>query len=175
MDDAGRSNPQRKGEHGKVTVRPMAIGDAAAVAQMARELAVAVADPEPVLDARDLVRDGAGPDRWFDCMVAVVDGEVVGYAMCCRGYEAHIGKRRLWLSDLYVRADARRLGAGRALMAAVARLAAAQNCEAVYWDLWRENATGRAFYQSLGAIEDADITIWNVVSRHLAAIDGNGP
>jgi GNAT superfamily N-acetyltransferase len=161
--------------YGQVTIRPMAAEDAAAVAQMARELAAAVADPEPVLDARDLVRDGTGPDRWFDCMVAVVDGKVVGYAMCCRGYEAHIGKRRLWLSDLYVRTDARRLGAGGALMAAIARLAAAQNCEAVYWDLWRENTTGRAFYQSLGAAEASDLTIWSVASRNLAAIDVKGP
>ena len=44
---------------------------------------------------------------------------------------------RLWLRDLYVRTDARRTGAGRALMVEIARLAIGQGCEAVYWDLWR--------------------------------------
>jgi GNAT superfamily N-acetyltransferase len=162
-------------EHDEFSIRPMAIADAAAVAEMARELAAALDDPEPVLDPNDLVRDGTGSERWFDCLVAVVDGSVVGYAMVCRAYEAHIGKRRLWLSDLFVRARARRLGVGRALMSAVARLATAQGCEAVYWDLWRENRAGKAFYESLGAVEIGDLAIWSLASRRLAPTDGTKP
>lgn len=152
-----------------VTIRPMRAEDAAAVAEMARGLAVAVNDPEPTLDASDLVRDGMGPERWFDCLVAVVESELVGYAMTCRGYEAHMGKRRLWLSDLYVRPQARRLGAGRALMTAIARRATALDCEVIYWDLWRLNLSGEAFYKSLGALEIGDLAIWHVASRDLAA------
>jgi GNAT superfamily N-acetyltransferase len=156
-------------EHAELTVRSMAAADAAAVADLARELAAVLNDPEPALDPNDLVRDGAGPERWFDCLVAVLDGCVVGYAMVCRGYEAHMAKRRLWLSDLYVRTDARRSGAGRALMVAVARLGIAQGCERVYWDLWRLNRLGKEFYQSLGAAEIDDLAIWHIGSRQLAA------
>ena len=36
--------------------------DAAAVAQMARELAAVLKDPEPALDPNNLVRDGTGPE-----------------------------------------------------------------------------------------------------------------
>jgi GNAT superfamily N-acetyltransferase len=156
-------------KHGEVTIRPMAAADAAAVTEMARELAAAVDDPDPVLDPRDLVRDGTGPERWFECLVAADERALIGYAMVCRGYEAHTGKRRLWVSDLYVRPDARRTGAGRALMAAIARLAIAKGCEAVYWDLWRLNRVGKAFYESLGAVEVGDLAIWRVGSRQLAA------
>jgi hypothetical protein len=73
-------------EYGALTIRPMATGDAAAVAEMARELAAAVNDPDPALDPSDLVRDGTGAERWFDCLVAEVDGRLIGYAMICRGY-----------------------------------------------------------------------------------------
>ncbi len=148
----------------------MAPADAAAVAQMARELAAVLDDPEPVIDPNDLVRDGMGPERWFECLVAEVDGTLIGYAMVCRAYEAHMAKRRLWLSDLYVRAHARRTGAGRALMAQVGRLAIAQGAEAVCWDLWRLNRLGKAFYESLGAVEIDDLAIWRVASSHLAAV-----
>ncbi len=44
----------------------MATADAAVVAAMARELAAALDDPEPVLDPDNLARDGLGPERWFD-------------------------------------------------------------------------------------------------------------
>jgi GNAT superfamily N-acetyltransferase len=148
-------------------VRSMAAADAAALAELARELAAALEDPEPALDPSDLIRDGTGPERWFDCLVAV--GNVIGYVMMCRGYEAHMAKRRLWVSDLYVRPHARRSGAGRALMAAVARVAISQGCESVYWDLWRLNRVGKAFYESLGAVEIGDLAIWHAGSRPLAA------
>jgi hypothetical protein len=118
---------------------------------MARELAAALDDPDPVLDPNDLVRDGIGPERWFDCFVAEVGGRPIGYAMVCRGYEAHIGKRR------------------RGLMLAIARLAMAQGCEAIYWDLWRLNRVGKAFNQNLGAVEIGDLGTWRVGSRQLAA------
>jgi GNAT superfamily N-acetyltransferase len=125
------------------------------------------------VDAKDLMRDGIGTERWFDCLVAVTAAGIVGYAMTCRGYEAHIGKRRLWLSDLFVRKQARRIGVGRALMIAVAREAIARGCEAVYWDLWRRNVIGKFFYESLGATEINDLAIWRVSSRDLS-VTGDG-
>ena len=165
----------RTHEHGKLIIRPMEAGDAAVVVEMARELAAALDDAEPVLQPSDLVRDGIEPDRWFECLVADVGGEVIGYALFCRGFEAHKAKRRLWLSDLYVRTHARRTGAGRALMAAVAEQATAQGCEAVYWDLWRLNRAGKAFYESLGAIEIGDLAIWHIASRRLATTSDKIP
>ena len=80
-----------------------------------------------------------------------------------------MAKRCLWLSDLYVRTDAWRTGVGRALMVEIARLAIGQGCEAVYWDLWRLNHVGKAFYERLGAVEIGDLAIWHVGSRQLAA------
>jgi hypothetical protein len=58
-------------------------------------------------------------------------------------------------------------------MAAAARLAIAQGCEAVYWDLWRLNRVGKAFYESLGAVEDGDLAILSGASRQLAAASEN--
>jgi hypothetical protein len=48
------------GEHGELTIRPMAAADAASVAELARELAAALEDPEPALDPSDLIRDRTG-------------------------------------------------------------------------------------------------------------------
>jgi len=145
-----------------VSVRPIEAEDAAHIVAMAHELAAAVDDPAPSLEASDLLRDSTGPERWFDCLVALAEGQPIGYATLCRGYEAHTGKRRLWLGDLYVRPQARRLGAGRALMTAIAEHAAALGCDAIYWELWRQNAAGRAFYQKLGAVESGEIAVWRL-------------
>lgn len=133
--------------------------DAGAVVAMARELALSVADPPPALDAERLVRDAYGAERWFECFVAEHDGVLVGYVLACRGFEAHTGKRRLWMGDLFIREKARRLGAGKMLIAAIAKHALALGCDAVYWELWRLNATGKAFYDRLVAEEATDLAI----------------
>jgi GNAT superfamily N-acetyltransferase len=151
-------------------VRTALPSDAEVVVAMAAELAAAVEDPTPDLDVARFVRDGFGPDRWFECLVAQIDGEPVGFALICRGFEAHTGKRRLWLGDLYVRSGARRSGAGRSLMAAVAGRALDLDCEAVYWELWRPNALGREFYEGLDAEETADLAVMRLAGKRLAAI-----
>jgi GNAT superfamily N-acetyltransferase len=157
-------------ENPRPIVRAMRPQDAADIVAMARELAAAVEDPEPKLTQADLMRDGAGPERWFDCLVAEVAGHLVAYALVCKGFEAHTAKRRLWLGDFYVRPDARRCGVGRALMTAVARHARELGCDAVYWELWRMNSAGEAFYRNLGAEEAIDLKVMRLDRDRLAAL-----
>jgi GNAT superfamily N-acetyltransferase len=154
----------------RLFVRAMQTENASAVLSMAHALAAAVGDPEPKLTAADLIRDGLGPERWFDCVVAEVEGVVVGYALACKGYEAHTGKRRLWLGDLYVRPDARRKGVGRALIKAIASHAVGLKCDAVYCELWRANTPGGAFYQTCGVTEASDVAVARLDRRRLVAI-----
>jgi GNAT superfamily N-acetyltransferase len=151
-------------------VRAMRSDDAAGVIDMARQLAAAVGDPEPSLARADLIRDGTGSERWFDCLVAEVAGRLVAYALICKGFEAHTVRKRLWIGDFYVRPDARRNGVGRALMTAVARHALQLGCDAVYWELWRKNTTGEAFYRRLGAEEAVDLAVMRFDRDRLAAL-----
>jgi GNAT superfamily N-acetyltransferase len=150
-------------------VRAALSADAEIIVAMAAELAAAVEDPRPDFDAARFIRDGFGPDRWFECLVVEIEGQPVGYALMCRGFEAHTGKRRLWLGDLYVRTAARRSGAGRALMAGVANRALKLDCEAVYWELWRPNALGKVFYERLAAEEAADLAVMRLGGERLSA------
>lgn len=151
-------------------VRAMHPQDAADVVDMARELAAAVGDPEPRLTEADLIRGGTGPERWFDCLVAEVAGRPVAYALMCKGFEAHTASKRLWIGDFYVRPDARRGGIGRALMSAVARHAVQLGCDAVYWELWRMNTAGEAFYRNLGAEEAIDLKVMRLGKARLAVL-----
>jgi GNAT superfamily N-acetyltransferase len=144
--------------------------DAPDVVSMASELAAVVGDPEPALSASDLIRNGFGPERWFDCLVAELGGQPMGYAVFCKGFEAHTAKKRLWLGDLYVRPSARLSGVGHALMAAVARHALGLGCEAVYWELWRANVTGAEFYRKFGAEQAAGLAVMRIDKHHLEKI-----
>jgi GNAT superfamily N-acetyltransferase len=157
-------------ENRRPIIRGLLPQDAAVVVQMARELAAVVGDPEPRLAGADFIRDGAGPERWFDCLVAEMAGRLVAYALVCKSFEAHTARKRLWIGDFYVRPDARRGGVGRALMTAIARHALHLGCDAVYWELWRLNSAGEAFYRSLGAEDAADLKVMRLDQDRLAAL-----
>jgi GNAT superfamily N-acetyltransferase len=153
-----------------IVVRFAVPEDSEAIVVMARELAAAVEDPPPQIDVAKFRSVAFGPERWCDCLVAERGSALVGYAVVCRGFEAHTGERRLWLADLFVSSAARMGGAGRALIGAVASHALAQGCAALCWDLWRPNTVGRAFYDALGAEEAGDIAQFRLGRQRLAQL-----
>jgi GNAT superfamily N-acetyltransferase len=155
-----------------IEVRPAAPDDAEAIAQMARELARAVDDPPPKLDGAGLAQHLFSPEPWGEALVAEAHGRLCGYALVCRSFEAHTGQKRLWLADLFVDPETRAAGVGRALMAAVARRAVELECEAVYWDLWTENAAGGAFYRRLEAELVDDLIQFRLAGERLARLAG---
>jgi GNAT superfamily N-acetyltransferase len=157
-------------DDGALCIRHAEPGDVEAILGMAHELAAAVNDPPPRINVARLVENAFGADRWCECFVAMRGKSAVGYALVCRGFEAHTGLRRLWLGDLYVGPEARRAGTGRALMRAVARHAIALGCPAIYWELWRKNAVGQSFYRELLAKEADDLAIFLLGPERLAAL-----
>jgi GNAT superfamily N-acetyltransferase len=140
-------------------VRSAEPDDMAAVAQMARALAAHVRDPDPGEGTDALTQNCFGPDRWCECLVVEAADTLLGFALACRRFEAGTGHRSLWISDLYVSPEARRIGAGRALLRALAERAREQGCIRLGWDVWRENDVARAFYARVGAHIDDEIVV----------------
>ncbi len=137
---------------------------------MARALAAWLGNTSPAINEAAVLGNCFGRERWCNCLVATPGGEAVGYAIFCPTFEGHIGNRQIYLSDLYVRPEARQSGAGRALMAAVARHAVENGCVAVTWEMWDRNALGRAFYERLGCVVLEDVNSMRLEGKALAAM-----
>jgi len=153
-----------------VRVRRARRADVPAVVEMARALAVSLGNEKPAITADKLTRNAFGAKRWCSCLVATLGGAPVGYAIYCPTFEGHLGNRQIYLSDLFVRPEARGSGAGRALMNAVARAALENDCVAVTWELWDQNALGRDFYEHLGAWVAEDVNPMRLDSTALEAM-----
>jgi GNAT superfamily N-acetyltransferase len=138
-------------------VRQATCADMAEVAELSRQLAAHVDDPDPGADASLLLNCGFGLERWFECLVAEDGNRIVGFALFCRKFEAHTRTKRLWLGDLCVARNKRREGIGQVLIAAVRSRAAELGCAAVDFELARGNVSARAFYKQLGAAICEDV------------------
>lgn len=75
----------------------------------------------------------------------------IGFALYFFSYSTWTGKHSVFLEDLFVEPEARGLGAGKALLKAVGRVALDNNCGRYEWNVLRWNKPSIDFYEAMGA------------------------
>ncbi len=132
-------------------IRNATIHDAALLRTMILELAEFERERELVtIREEDLARDGFGENPRFRALIAEWDGQPSAYSLCFRYYSTWSG-RGLFLEDLFVRENFRGRGIGKALLAAVARIAVEEGCYGVHWEVLDWNEKAIEMYKGLGA------------------------
>ena len=124
---------------------------------------------DQVENNEDLLRKVVfGADSDIHALIAY-DAEVpVGYAIFFYTYSTFVGRRGLYLEDLYVKPEARGKGFGRALLSQLARTAKDKDCWRMEWAVLNWNESAINFYQSLGAIP---MNEWSTYRISGAALD----
>ncbi|WP_153099804.1 GNAT family N-acetyltransferase [Paraburkholderia hayleyella] len=92
--------------------------------------------------------------------VAVTEGRIVGYALFFHNYSTFIGRRGLYLEDLYVQPAHRGNGLGAQLLRHLAALAIERQCARFEWTVLDWNTSAIRFYEAMGASVLPD---WRVV------------
>jgi GNAT superfamily N-acetyltransferase len=97
------------------------------------------------------------PPRPGDPGAGELEPEALGYALFFPTFSSFLASTGVWLEDLFVRAEHRGEGVGRALLEAVAALVQERGGERLEWAAldWNEPALG--FYRKIGA---ATMTEW---------------
>jgi GNAT superfamily N-acetyltransferase len=92
-----------------------------------------------------------GEDPAGHTLLAFVDGTAAAYAVYCFTFASMVGKRVIWLDDLYVEPEFRGKGIASALMAYLADIAIQNNCGRFEWMVLDWNQPAIDFYSGLGA------------------------
>jgi GNAT superfamily N-acetyltransferase len=154
-----------------VTIRPATPADLPeihalilALAEYERLSHLCVATSEQLADAL------FGPRPAAEVQIARIDGDfgpAVGFALFCHTFSTFLGRRTLWLEDLYVRPEHRGRGVGRALLRRLASIARERGCGRFEWAVLDWNAPSIRFYEGLGARLMDDWTICRVTGDAL--------
>ncbi|GAA5003121.1 GNAT family N-acetyltransferase [Pseudoluteimonas lycopersici] len=154
-----------------VTIRPATDDDVPLIAQLIRDLA----EYERLADAAVATEGGLreqlfGEHPAAEVLIAEADGEPAGFALFFHTFSTFLGRRGLYLEDLFVRPAFRGLGLGRHLMAALARIAVQRDCGRFEWSVldWNEPAIG--FYRGLGAVGMDEWTVQRLEGDALRAL-----
>jgi len=156
-------------------IRDATIDDVPVIVSLVHELATYEREPESVTATEDDYREAlfaADPKAW--CLLAEdAAGEVVGFAVYFVNFSTWVGHYGLWLEDLFVRPTARGEGHGRALLAALARIAVDRGYRRIDWWVLDWNETAHRFYRGIGAVSMDEWTVWRLTGNALADLAGS--
>ena len=133
-------------------IRPATAADVPLIFTLVRGLAEYEREPHSVqITEEQLLRDGFGPQPYYECLIAEEDGRPAGFALYFPIYSTWQGPS-LHLEDLFVLPEFRGKGIGKTLLNQVAAAAVKRGCARLQWDVLDWNQPAIDFYHSIGAV-----------------------
>ena len=128
-------------------------GDVPLILQFILELAeYEKAKPgEAPVTEQDLTKTLFGDRPAAEVLIAYLGGEPAGFALYFHNYSTWLGKRGIYLEDLFVKPPFRKHGVGFALLRELARIAIDRDCGRVDWAVLNWNDLAISFYKQIGA------------------------
>ena len=141
----------------ELRIREATPDDVAPIHQFIVDLAVYEKEPDAVDATEQDIHDSLFCEQpkvfGLICERGTADAaEPVGFALYFYNYSTWVGRHGIYLEDLYVSPDARGLGAGKALLKAIARIALDSGCGRYEWSVLKWNTPSIEFYEACGAV-----------------------
>jgi len=102
-----------------------------------------------------------------EVLLAYYQDKPVAFAVFFHNFSTFLGRRGLYLEDLFVIPEMRGKGFGRALLVHLAQIARERNCGRFEWAVLDWNEPAIEFYKRLGAVPMSEWTIFRVTGKAL--------
>jgi GNAT superfamily N-acetyltransferase len=156
-------------------IEPATERDVPLVLRLIRGLAEYERMTDMVVATESMLRDSLfGPKPAAEVVIAYVGGEPTGFALWFHNYSTFLGRRGLYLEDLFVLPAWRGRGIGRRLLAHLAGLAVERGCGRMEWTVLGWNDGAIRFYQGLGAKLMDDWKLCRVTGDALTTLCAEG-
>jgi len=106
---------------------------------------------EAPVTEQDLEQTLFGERPAAEVLIAYLGDEPAGFALFFHNYSTWLGKRGIYLEDLFVRPAFRKHGVGFALLRELARIAVDRDCGRLDWSVLNWNELAINFYKQIGA------------------------
>ena len=151
------------------TIRPARPDEAGVILDLIKQLAVYERSENDVVADEATLRRSLFEERSAEVVLAEEDEAVVGFALFFHNFSTFVGRKGMYLEDLFVIPEKRGLGYGKALLKYVAKLAVARNCGRMEWICLDWNEPSLRIYRSIGAVPMSDWTVQRLDEQALKA------
>lgn len=155
-------------------IRQAIIEDSALIHRFITELAVYEKSENEVLaTVADIENSLFGAESTTDAVICNFNNEPVGFAVYFFNFSTWLGKHGLYLEDLYVSPEHRGVGAGKALLKHLAKIALSKNCGRFEWNVLDWNEPAIQFYKSIGAEPQSEWVGYRLSGKALKEFAGS--
>ena len=141
------------------TIRPARPDEAGLVLEYIRKLALYEKCADDVVADETTLRQSLFVERAAEVVFGEEDGVVVGFALFFHNFSTFVGRKGMYLEDLFILPEKRGRGYGKALLKYVARIAVERNCGRMEWICLDWNESALSIYRSIGAVPLSDWTV----------------
>ena len=150
-------------------IRPARPDEAGVVLDLIKQLAVYERCENDVVADEATILQSLFVERSAEVVLAEEEGMVVGFALFFHNFSTFVGRKGMYLEDLFVIPEKRGLGYGKALLKYVAKLAVQRNCGRMEWICLDWNEPSLRIYRSIGAVPMSDWTLQRLDEQALKA------
>lgn len=151
-------------------IRTAVLEDVPLILQFIKDLADYEGLLDEVVATEEILRSSLFEKKQAEVIIAEYDTKPIGFALFFHNFSTFLGKANLYLEDLFVKPEARGLGAGKALLACLAKIAVDRDCGRLDWWCLDWNESSIRFYKQMGAVPMSDWTVYRVDGDRLPAL-----
>ena len=140
-------------------IRPAQSGEEGLVLDFIKRLAEYEKCASEVVADEATLHNSLFVERSAEVVFAEEDGVPVGFALFFHNFSTFVGRKGLYLEDLFVLPEKRGRGYGKALLKYLAGLAVERNCGRMEWICLDWNKPSLAIYRSIGAVPMDEWTV----------------
>lgn len=136
----------------KLNIRPVKETEASLILEFIKKLADYEKCSDEVVADEATIYNSIFVEKAAEVVFAEEDGVVIGFALFFHNFSTFVGRKGLYLEDLFIIPEKRGLGYGKAILKYLAKIAVERNCGRMEWICLDWNTPSLAFYRSIGAV-----------------------
>jgi len=155
----------------KLQIRPAIPGDESLLLKLICELAHYEKAPSSVLTDESAIYTSlftANSNAY--ALICEYENVAIGYAVYFFNYSTWLGRKGIYVEDIYIRPNYRGKGAGKALFQYIAHIAVDNDCGRMEWSVLDWNTPAIGFYKHIGALPQDEWTVYRLQGPALSQL-----
>ncbi|MBR4584674.1 MAG: GNAT family N-acetyltransferase [Bacteroidales bacterium] len=151
----------------KIHIRPAKENEAVKILELIKRLAEYEKCLLEVVADEATIYQSIFIEKSAEVIFAEEDDKIVGFALFFHNFSTFVGRKGLYIEDLFVIPEKRGMGYGKALLKYLAKLAVERNCGRMEWICLDWNQPALNVYRSIGAIPMDEWTVQRLDEKTL--------
>ena len=156
-------------EQPKLVIAPAMPEDIDVIYEFIHQMAIYEKWEEDFVTDKDTLYASLFEEKAVECLLLREEGNdrVIGFTVFFHNFSTFVGRKGLYVEELYIVPDKRGKGYGTATMRHLAQIAVERNCGRMEWICIDWNAPALSVYRSIGAIPMDEWTIQRMTEQTL--------